>query len=105
MIVRAWRGIASPEKAETYQRHFASTVAPHLKEIAGHRGAYLLKRDVDSEVEFLALTLWESIESIRAFTGPDPDVAIVEPEGRAALSHIDEFARNYEMVFSDVQPS
>jgi hypothetical protein len=40
----------------------------------------------DGNVEFLAVTLWESIDSVRAFSGQDPNVAIVEPEGRAALA-------------------
>ncbi len=40
----------------------------------------MLQRVVGNEIEFLAVTLWDSIESIQAFTGPDPAVAVVEPE-------------------------
>ena len=32
------------------------------------------------EVEFLVLTLWESMDAIRAFAGDQPEVAVVEPE-------------------------
>jgi heme-degrading monooxygenase HmoA len=102
MIARTWRGIAKPGKASDYQRHFTANVAPHLKQLAGHQGAYLLRREDEGEVEFLAVTLWESIESIRAFAGQNPNVAIVEPEGRAALSRFDEFAQHYEVAYSDV---
>jgi heme-degrading monooxygenase HmoA len=100
MIARIWRGQATAEKAGDYQRHFTTHVAPHLTELAGHRGAYLLRREDKGEVEFLAVTLWESIESIRAFAGQNPDVAIVEPEGRAALSSFDDFARHYDIAYS-----
>jgi heme-degrading monooxygenase HmoA len=101
MIARMWRGRATAEKANDYQRHFTMQVAPHLKELAGHRGAYLLRRDDDGEVEFLAVTLWDSIESVRAFSGQNPDVAIVEPEGRAALSSFDDVARHYDVAHGD----
>jgi heme-degrading monooxygenase HmoA len=100
MIARTWRGKATSEKAGDYQRHFASQVAPHLKELAGHRGAYLLRREENSEVEFLAVTLWDSIESVRAFAGQNPRVSVVEPEGRAALSSFDDFAQHYDVAYN-----
>jgi heme-degrading monooxygenase HmoA len=102
MIVRTWHGTAPLATAAAYHRHFTTNVAPHLKHLVGHQGAYLLRREVDGQVEFVALTLWDSIEAISRFAGSDPTVAIVEPEGRAALSACDEVARHYEVVFSRV---
>jgi heme-degrading monooxygenase HmoA len=99
MIARTWHGKTTTEKAGDYQRHFTTRVAPHLKELAGHLGAYLLRREENGEVEFLALTLWDSIESVRAFAGQNPDVAIVEPEGRAALSSFDDRVRHYDIAY------
>jgi hypothetical protein len=69
MIARTWRGRTSAAKANDYHRHFMSAVVPNLKRIAGHKGAYLLRREVDGDVEFLAVTLWDSLETIKAFTG------------------------------------
>jgi len=102
MIARAWHGTATPAKAGSYRNHFITKVAPHLKDIAGQQGAYLLERQVDGRVEFLAVTLWDSIETIRQFSGPDPERATVEPEGRAAPLSFDEFASNYELAYSNV---
>lgn len=101
MIARIWRGQATADKAENYQRHFTEHVAPHLKDLPGHRGAYLLRREDHGEVEFLAVTLWDSIESVQAFAGANPDAAVVEPEGRAALSRFDDFARHYDIAYND----
>ena len=98
MIARTWRGSTTPAKADDYSRHFTREVVPNLKRIAGHKGAYLLRRETGGKVEFLAVTLWDSLETIRKFSGPDPEVAHIEPEGRAALTEFDEFARNYEIV-------
>jgi heme-degrading monooxygenase HmoA len=102
MIARTWHGTATLAKAEAYRNHFTTKVVPHLKDLAGHQGAYLLQREVEGRVEFLAVTLWDSIEAIRQFSGPDPERATVEPEGRAALLSFDEFARNYELAYNDV---
>jgi hypothetical protein len=99
MIARLWRGRAKTATAHTYSHHFAETVVPELKTLAGHRGAWLLRRDADGETEFLAMTLWESRQSIEAFAGPNIDTAIVEPEARAVLSGFDDFARHYEVAF------
>jgi heme-degrading monooxygenase HmoA len=100
MIARTWRGRTTSANAEAHSRHFTTNVAPHLKDIAGHQGAYLLRREADGQVEFLAVTLWDSIETIKRFAGDNPDVAVVEPEGRAALSAFDDFARHYEVVYT-----
>ena len=99
MIARLWRGRAETARADAYVRHFAGSVAPELKGMDGHRGAWLLRREVDGRTEFVALTLWESRQSIEAFTGPDISKSVVEPEARAVLSDFDDFATHYEVAF------
>ena len=99
MIARLWRGRAADAiNAEAYARHATDTVFPLLRGLAGHRGAYLLRRDTDGGTEFLAVTLWESRQSIAAFAGSDISKAVVEPEARAVLSRFDDFATHYDVV-------
>jgi heme-degrading monooxygenase HmoA len=98
MIVRHWRGLAPKATADAYEAHATQTVFPSLKAMNGHRGAWLLRREDEGQVEFVALTLWESLDSIKAFAGKDISVAIVEAEGRAALSSFDDFATHYEVA-------
>ena len=100
MIARTWHAHASPDRADSYAAHFTETVAPSLKRLAGHRGAFLLRREAEGQVEFLALTLWESRASIEAFAGKDISRAHVEPEGQAALSSFDDFADHYDVAFT-----
>ena len=100
MIVRIWRGQAPlGAKADAYHAHVTGTVFPQLKALAGHQEAWLLRREVGSEVEFLAVTVWESLDSIRSFTDGDIGAAIVEPQARSVLSDFDDFARHYEVAF------
>jgi len=100
MIARTWRGSATAANADAYQHHFTARVAPHLNDIAGHCGAYLLRRELAGQVEFLAVTLWDSIETVKGFAGPNPDLALVEPEARAVLTEFDDFAKHYEVAFA-----
>ncbi|MGE4064114.1 MAG: antibiotic biosynthesis monooxygenase [Rhodospirillaceae bacterium] len=99
MIVRIWRGEASAEHAPAYRQFVTQHVFTAIARIDGHRGAYLLQRDLAGHVEFLAVTLWESLESIRAFAGDEIETAVVEPEARAVLSSFDDFVRHYEVAF------
>lgn len=98
MIVRIWRGRSSSENADAYRRHATEVVFPALSEMPGHAGAYLLTRPVGGQIEFLAVTLWTSIDAVKRFAGIDPDVAIVDPEARAVLAEFDDFARHYEIA-------
>ena len=99
MIARLWRGhAAGAANADAYARHAIGTVFPSLKNLAGHRGAYLLRGDVEGTTEFLAVTLWESRQSIEAFAGSDISKAVVEPEARAVLSAFADFATHYDVV-------
>lgn len=105
MITRLWRGQADAAEADAYFQHVTGTVFPALRDLAGHRGAWLLRREVGSRTEFLAVTLWESRQAIEAFAGRDIDRAIVEPEARAVLIEFDDFASHYEVAFATGSPS
>ena len=101
MIIRLWRGVAtSAADGDAYARHATETVFPALGRLAGHRGAWLLRRAVGGRGEILVMTLWESKQAIEAFAGPDIAKAIVEPEARAVLAEFDDFATHYDVVAS-----
>jgi len=98
MILRMWRGRATVERAGDYIEHATRKVFPALSAIEGHRGAYLLRRTVDGAIEFVVLTLWESMEAVRKFAGAKPEKAVVEPEARAVLIACDELVTHFEVV-------
>lgn len=99
MVVRIWRGMAKHADAGVYRTHVTQNVFPRLTGLRGYNGAYLLQRETDGQIEFLAVTLWDSEAAIRAFAGNDIDVAIVEPEARAVLTDFDQNARHFEVTF------
>ena len=103
MIIREWRGRATPEKADAYPRHFRRVVMPELRGIAGFLGATLSRREHGGQIEFLVLSRWRSLEAIRAFAGAHPERAIVEPGAVSALIDFDNTVRHYKVV-ADVAP-
>ena len=98
MILRMWKGRATVEKSREYIEHATKKVFPALAAIEGHRGAYLLQRAVGGAIEFVVLTLWESMEAVRRFAGAKPEKAVVEPKARAALIAFDELVTHFEVV-------
>lgn len=84
--------------ADAYEQFVTNRVFASLPAIDGHRGAYLLRRPVGDEVEFVAVTLWESLDAIREFAGAEIDHAVVGPEARALLSSFDDFVRHFELA-------
>ena len=100
MILRMWRAKTTVEKTEEYIQHATKKVFPSLRAIPGYRGAYLLRRSHNDTVELIVLTLWESIDAVRKFAGPQPDRAVVEPEARTALISFDDFVTHFDVICS-----
>jgi heme-degrading monooxygenase HmoA len=93
-----WKARATSSGADEYIQHATKTVFPKMRGIEGHRGEYLLRRDVEVGVELFVLTLWESMEAVRRFAVTEPNKAVIEPEARAVLTSFDEHVTHYEVV-------
>jgi heme-degrading monooxygenase HmoA len=98
MIIREWRGRASRSQCGVYPEHFRLEVLPQLRTVRGFLGASLSRRHGGSQVEFLVLTRWTSMDAVRAFAGAVPDKAVVEPGAVAALVDYDREVRHYEVL-------
>jgi antibiotic biosynthesis monooxygenase (ABM) superfamily enzyme len=96
VITRMWRGWTTPDKADDYARFLIDGLFPSMRGIPGFDGATLLRRTEGSEVGFVTLTRFESLEAVRAFAGEQYEVPVLEPEALALLSHYDERASHYE---------
>ena len=59
-----------------------------------------MRREQGSEVEFITILLWESLEALRDFAGPNYETAVVPPERRKVLARFDERASHYEVILS-----
>ena len=100
MIGRFWRGWADVENARAYEELFRERILPELRDIDGFVGAYVLRNDLEDEVEILTITLFESMEDVGAFAGEDPHKAHVTPEARRLLSRFEDTVIHYDVLIA-----
>ena len=98
MIARVWHGAAKPEHADAYEALLKPELLPGISKAKGYRGSYLLRRNAGSNVEFITILLFDSIDNIRAVAGPDYEQSIIPEERRRYLSKHDEKAAHYEVT-------
>lgn len=100
MIARSWSARASRDDAPRYVTHARTVVFAHLAKIRGYRGALVLTDERPADVAVTVITFWESMDAIKSFAGPDPDVAVVEREAEATLIDYDRRVRHFEVAAS-----
>ena len=98
MISRHWKGLLRRDQAEAYVEHLRRQTLPSLSAIPGFVRATVLRRDVERGIEFQVVTVWESLDAIRAFAGPDVEAALVPTVAAAMMVEWDERATHYEIV-------
>src|SRR2546430_16096601 len=97
MVARHWRGWTAAQNANTYETFLRAHVLPKLKNIEGYRGGYVLRRDAAPGVEFVVINLFDSLEAVKQFAGPDYSIAVFEPEAKALLSRFEPVAVHYQV--------
>ncbi|PEN05174.1 antibiotic biosynthesis monooxygenase [Longimonas halophila] len=99
MIARIWHGWTTPEQANTYEQLLNDEIFPSIaaKDIDGYRGIQLLRREHDSEVEFVTIIRFESWDAVKQFAGAAYERAHVPDSARAVLSRFDAHAQHYEV--------
>ena len=95
MISRHWIGIVRSEMTSAYIDHLENTVMPKLNQSEGIQNAHYLKRTVNDGTEFLIVTEWDCLESIKKFAGNDYDRAVVDPYAKSMMVRYDRKVRHY----------
>jgi heme-degrading monooxygenase HmoA len=103
MIARVWRGYTTPEDADVYESMLKPELLPGLSRVPGFLGSHLLRRRAGTEVEFITIILWDSIDRVREMAGPDYERAVIPDERKRYLTRFDEKAAHYDVV-STVSP-
>jgi heme-degrading monooxygenase HmoA len=80
MIVRTWRGWTERSRSEEYLAYLERTGLEAYADTPGNVDVFGLRRDVGDRTEFLLITIWESMDAVKAFAGPDPTRSVLYPE-------------------------
>ena len=81
------------QDADVYADYIRETGFNQYAQTAGNRGAWLLRRDEGDRTEFITYSLWDSVDSIRAFAGDDIERAVCYPEDERYLVQRDDRLR------------
>ena len=87
-------------QAEAFRAYLLRTGVPDYKATPGNRGVYVLQRLEGPHAHFLLISLWDSLEAIRAFAGDDVEKARYYPEDAAYLVEMESTVTHYEVLVS-----
>lgn len=98
MIARIWKGVVRREDSDAYAAYIRDTGFSEYAATAGNLGAWILRRDEAERTEFIAFSLWESVDAIRAFAGEDIETAVYYPDDERYLVERDATVSHYEVA-------
>jgi heme-degrading monooxygenase HmoA len=97
MIARVWGGAVKRDDGDAYADYMSATGIPGYRNTPGNLGALMLRREANGLCEFIMFSLWESMSSIEAFAGDQPEKAVFYPEDARFLVQRALTAQHYEV--------
>jgi len=98
MIARIWRGITLKEKADDYLAYLHETGLRDYARTPGNRGVSILRRNQGEHCEVMLISLWDSMDAVRAFAGENPDRSVYYPEDEHFLLQMEPLVRHYDVA-------
>ena len=98
MIARTWTGVVRRADADAYADYIRETGFAEYGQTAGNRGAWMLRRHDGDRTEFVTLSMWDSVDAIKAFAGDDIEAAVLYPEDERYLIDGESSVAHYEVV-------
>ena len=98
MIARIWRGRVPANKSEEYMQYLHATGLKDYQATQGNRGVYVLRRTEGDVTEFLIISMWDSMEAIRRFAGPEPEKPVYYPEDKNFLLEFESRVFHYDVT-------
>lgn len=100
MIARIWRGKTAESLGNEYLEYIKKTGVRALKGTTGNRCVFVLKRVEKGISEFWLISLWDSVEAIKEFSGPDIDKAVYFPDDKKYLLELEPHVRHFEVMLA-----
>jgi heme-degrading monooxygenase HmoA len=96
MIIRVFRPTIHPGKEAEFEAFLRDTALPLMSQQSGLVAQHVGKPLESSSSEFLYVTVWEDVESIKAFAGERWQDAVITPDDEHLLK--DTWIRHYEVL-------
>lgn len=98
MIARIWRGWTQASVADEYVRYLLETGIKEYRATPGNRGAFILRRPQKNRTEFITLSFWDSLDSVRKFAGEKVERAVFYPEDDKFLVDRETTVSHFDVV-------
>ena len=80
MIARIWQARTRPGMGKAYNEYLKETGLKEYQATEGLKKVLVLTREVGDQTEYVLVTLWEDMDAVRRFAGPEPEKAVYYPE-------------------------
>ena len=98
-IMRLWHGEVAIEKADEYEKFMIDRAALDYGSVEGLIKLYFQRKDEEKKAHFLLVTLWDSINSVKKFTGDNLELAKYYPEDDDFLLEKEKYVSMYKVFY------
>jgi heme-degrading monooxygenase HmoA len=102
MIARIWHGRTPADKVNEYVEYVKKTGVESLSATPGNKGDFIFTRIEGDVAHFLVLSLWESMEAVKKFAGPEPEKPVYYPEDDKFLLELEPGIEHYDVPVSPI---
>jgi heme-degrading monooxygenase HmoA len=96
MIIRVFRPTIHPGKESDFESFLGETAVPLVSQQPGLVAQHVGRPRDQSSTEYVYVTVWEDVDSIRAFAGERWQEAVIAPEEEHLLK--DTWIGHYELL-------
>jgi heme-degrading monooxygenase HmoA len=104
IILRKWSGRIRTADAQEYLDYVVRTGADDYRSTPGNLGHQILLRALDDGTsEVTTLSWWRDMEAIKAFAGPEPELARYYPEDERFLLDHPKFVEHHRVIAGELR--
>lgn len=100
MIARIWHGKTLDSLGDEYFEYIKKTGIKGIRSTEGNRGVYVLRRLENGEADFQLISLWDSLEAIKEFSGPEIEKAVYFPDDKKYLIELEPQVTHFEVILA-----
>ena len=97
-FARQWVGETLESDTDTYGKYLDETGIKEIKATKGNHGVWLLRRLHEGRAEFIVISIWDSLASVKAFAGHEYEKAVYYPEDKKFLLNLNLHVSHYEVL-------
>ncbi|MCI0415826.1 antibiotic biosynthesis monooxygenase [bacterium] len=100
-IARMWHGQTPAAKADEYTAYLQEKGITKIQSIPGNLGVQMFRKINQDTADFLVISYWDSVESIKKFAGEDYEKVYQMPRDPEFLINPETKVRHYDVLLNN----